>query len=1447
MILYTDQIQRANPNFPIVDSNDVKGGLQAVNTLDDLYKIPKQKLTIGMLVFVVSKNNYYKYNNGNWIPLSLNNAGIPIYTPSMLKDLEEVPGNYISIPDEQELMQEYQQSTYLDILFSSIRALQAEVAKLRNAFKYGINSYNDSYTAIATTTDLNNSEEPLWAVDESSLSALLQCSSDMTVNHLLEGDVVVGDNVLHIGKQAVFNDPPDGFGVQTDPKTLIYLTTSSKNVIFKLSLDLDLNFNSIITKGSDIYNILVIFSKSNYIWVQVTDDNSNILHTGYYTGTGLQEKIYYLNNYHSIQQIYFSNMDLYKFNSYTKYQDFSQEIIPQHPDDTKYKFEAAHLTIRSVKTPEILASVSSQLQNNELIWVESTRSLCIKNGGIIQSIGKTSNSDNTMTIQELIASLENLGIIVTSHNNEYDIQLNNVSGITFIHQDTGKKFDITVDSEGNLRSSELGDNLLADRLKNLTLKDMDSRGFISKLRLAEAEAEKLITSDDYSKDAGLRSDRLKIGSVYSPIKGRTLFGCSHAFIELENTSDQDINLKGCDLCIATDKVYQLHLTGTIKAGGTYLIRGKQYASFQDVNTIIKVTDYDQEWYVNGELIDLQVEALSMMLIYNPDGSIIKSTDTYVSDNNGKWKVQSSNFIDGIHVRKNVGSWITGKFVITDAPNSDNVPIQRDYILKNTFELDPAKQAFQAINSADSSRTRGANKNDFKHFFIDSPIISFPHSDQIYDVSLITPKASHQNKNISTDKSKLDVNKPNMVYCSFGINVYKTRCFNWISVGSFDEFLWVRKQGEQNWKKFESYKPKNNVKRAAPPSQSPEEEISRKEFDAIINNTVYARISGRFPGDNSFYTAHKCIIDLPEAYSKTVYEYVVGRQLIDGNPDILHTSEIATFTLYPNTTQPKVYHITDQQGFYWMEYQTWAASAQAILTKIQEDSTTMPVIINTGDVTQNGTRVNEWLDYYNAGRCLFTKYEHMSVVGNNDLCGTDPFVLGTGDDIGKSNGYYHHLFNCYEITDTNLIINGKYVPSIYYFDAGNIRFINMNSEITFVNCRDWFDLAIGENTKDKPSDKAYNIYTGWSVGNNTAIEIPEYYKHDTVKDMSNFVPIYDTLYTWLEDAQLSDKKCIVACHEIPFTVMTRENLSVNPEIPGYTQSSRSVDGKGGALVGSHLNQLTKNDNKCLYWFSRLLEFFNVKLCIGGHKHTYTCTYPVREFYFYDTNKNSLTDGPKEMSYTLEQDDITWTYTIDYINENLLIKTNPSGKFDVEKQVFAPDHTTFHTSRLPLVNYTGTVKKVSYDGKSYTAVEYSNSDLDTLYLPIVKDSTMYSGVTYFMCQATGYKQTSNKELPGTAQAFSKILPMTSFNGSKDTADVGQQLPMFGIIDIGTSINIQLVRINNIQSSSGVPLYIDKYSSEPMYFQYLHLPSDGNDLEKRFGIWNTTNSNIIGSIKL
>lgn len=91
----------------------------------------------------------------------------------------------------------------------------------------------------------------------------------------------------------------------------------------------------------------------------------------------------------------------------------------------------------------------------------------------------------------------------------------------------------------------------------------------------------------------------------------------------------------------------------------------------------------------------------------------------------------------------------------------------------------------------------------------------------------------------------------------------------------------------------------------------------------------------------------------------------------------------------------------------------------------------------------------------------------------------------------------------------------------------------------------------------------------------------------------------------------DKEVIAACHEMPFTVITKACLN-----EGKKGESRSLNGT--SLVGSHLNHIGPKDVKARYWFSRLLEYFGVKLCIGGHKHTYACTHPVRENYYYQSS-------------------------------------------------------------------------------------------------------------------------------------------------------------------------------------------------------------------------------------
>lgn len=926
----------------------------------------------------------------------------------------------------------------------------------------------------------------------------------------------------------------------------------------------------------------------------------------------------------------------------------------------------------------------------------------------------------------------------------------------------------------------------------------------------------------------------------------------------------------------------MKLDGIIPAGGTYLIRGAQHSKFDDVNSYLKVKTFDQEWFNNGELVSFEVDDTALLstemgygfcITYGEtfeDAEITPTTKLVRRSNSGDTVTGlvitdtktypyliTPHFIDGLYFYKMVTAEDGSGYWATTA-----VGIKENTIYKNTFELDPAKQAFQAFTLKDSSRTRWSSGTDIQIVDLSKETISFPHTEEDLPVANYTPKASFDKKNVCTGKTSLNEEKPNLVSCGFGIDIYKTRCFNWISVGYFDEYVWFKKTGETSWEGcYNSYMPVHGITvTEVNPIQTPELETtgyelrfevtdsgfsqglniskftelvdsnssllisglsidydsenniyytnigvddlgdisvsqsyilknsdddlnsaeSRKKFfsSEIINN-IYSRRTGRFPGNETFFTSHKVIVDIIDesnVVTPTEYTYVVGRKAKNGEPDLSHCSDEQTFTLYPNTYTPRIYQTTDQQGFHWIEYQVWSAAAKKLSEKIEEDinaENIIPILVNTGDISQNGTRINEWLDYYNGGKPLLSKLEHMAVTGNNDLCGTNPEDLGTGDDIGKSNSYYFHLINCNEIDESvfnplvanisDNSIESKLVPSLYYIDTISNRVLFLNSEITEINCRDWFGL-------NSPDGKVVNIYTGYEIDNS-----------NNGKFINGYTTIYNMVWSIMNDAKTKNKSIIAAMHELPFTVIKADSL-----LNGYTKVSRSIS-NSGKLVGSHMNQISANEvanstnsPKGAYWFSRLCEYFGVKVCIGGHKHTYTCTYPVRENYLYGPNEefSSKVDGIMDMSSmsTLESD------TANFI----------SGEQDL--------------SKYPLT------KRAEMPPRSEEG-----------FYPYVPDPDLTGGVVYFMCQASGYKLSSNKELPSPNQAFTWVLPKTTstYNSSTgvytDKPSAEQKYPMFSIIELsGEDYLIKLARLTNIMVSGAFNQYV--YGSGEIGLQWL-----------------------------
>jgi hypothetical protein len=471
-------------------------------------------------------------------------------------------------------------------------------------------------------------------------------------------------------------------------------------------------------------------------------------------------------------------------------------------------------------------------------------------------------------------------------------------------------------------------------------------------------------------------------------------------------------------------------------------------------------------------------------------------------------------------------------------------------------------------------------------------------------------------------------------------------------------------------------------------------------------------------------------------------------------------------------------------------------------------------------------------------------EQMNCVGNNDLCNLDPTILGTGNDPGKSNAKFFHYFYCYDIpNDERLIVKAhevtvksetseskvsipedRYIPSIYYFETKGVIYVVANSEVTKTTCEKWFGLY-GKEVNN--ITQSINLYTGIEIRTNGD------YNNKCQNEDIVFYPIYETLYSWLNNNKINggNKKIVFACHEIPFTVITQASLSNSNK--DTMSNTRNYPNGSSSLLGSHMNQLDSKENRGTYWISRLLEYFGCKLCIGGHKHTYALSYPIKENYQWvdkdGVTHNSL-NGIKEMKETLQdecgsepENALSWVVTTSKDEEGN--PYNVGGTLSGEVNI-----SSTKTPYIPNDLYT-MIGKNKFDGNSY--YYRCCAPIET------SDGGKYDGfVNYSMCQATGYKLKSNKELPSAYQVFSKLIPMTDNkydNGNfKDTVNENQLYPMYSILEfvhnsdtnLIEAVDVKLCRVAGIFKKDGKDSFTQtSYGTNKPSIQYLIEVNDSN----------------------
>lgn len=940
-----------------------------------------------------------------------------------------------------------------------------------------------------------------------------------------------------------------------------------------------------------------------------------------------------------------------------------------------------------------------------------------------------------------------------------------------------------------------------------------------------------ITMDTTRGNAKLYINSLYIGGNDSSIG--MYRQCSHNFIEISNLTPNDINLEKAGLSIQyIDNTCKddlnlnwkiIPLTGTIKAGSTYLVRGAECAPMDCNTTRLQIESYDQIWYDNNKEI-------SFSDIDNPVFVLCKSekdaNDTILPISS---KYNTELGTQGLYTNNNVYDVIgfnTGALYYEKSPvnvsalyrtqNNDEDYKLTDFLFVKYFSMDGIKQATKAQDKKDNSK--------------DIYAINLRENYQYNIEQYYSGKASYENKTIFYNKLEL-LDGPNMITCSFGKQATDngngaTRCFNWISRGYYNEYIKLT-YPDGSIKYFESFKNKNQERIFTGQKQILFTVEDNHYYNYDENGKIIYDENGKSTSRFSYsgiydryrditvskvpFTVHKLIIDnLPAGK----YTYQIGKQ--EG------WSEEYTFIVKTaddvNNNGFNFIHHSDQQGFHGDEYVAWKIVADYInSTSFDKNSNnySFDFTINTGDMTQNGNRVSEWLDYYNCGKSIFLHSEQMNTVGNNDLAPIDNTRLGDGNDDSKINPKNFDIYYCYDldINEQDLLtinVNNQLqlIPSNYSFNIGNCHFVCINSEITINTCK-----------------KVYNT---------------------DVKTISNKIA------NWLENdlktfRNNNDGWIVAYCHEMPFTILTNDNLlaNYNKDKKEFTYPNQYPDRHNvyNTATGCHLNCLpidasgyvadndgnivVNNNEKTIinydryYWVSRLLEKYNTSLVLGGHKHTYSSSLPIKENIIPEIieNDNGVIKSFAILSRNGKNEDYTKTYKpIIQLNRNTL------------KDVFG-EHDDDELKRLW---YNNGKNECSNDEYAYTELlkqqyemcfENNICDIDDIELI---DDDKYTNPIYVMCQASGYKLISNKELPGR---YIPWLTTPTTNSPNDKT--------YYPVTVKTKNNTKSLECNKLQL---YPIYIkwniknNKIEGTPLRFSI-----NGNKM------FYTGNTNSIGTYQL
>ena len=469
---------------------------------------------------------------------------------------------------------------------------------------------------------------------------------------------------------------------------------------------------------------------------------------------------------------------------------------------------------------------------------------------------------------------------------------------------------------------------------------------------------------------------------------------SHSFIELYNLSKNELNLKGLYLWYksGTSIWESIPLQGIVPPYSSFLIRGGEHNTIYKDDCRLKIEDYDQEFRdADGNLKRFSNKGMSVYISIGdetPDTNPLRK----IKDLQGT-AIAQPRYVDlmgcgGTNIESDTVRAFETNFMF--GMNKDCACRRVDFYNGGT-----AKDI--------SGYSNGAGDNA-----VDCEIIDY----STCEVERYRPRTSKEgNWDMFVSKDPINENAPNAFILGYG-EEDTTRTFTWQSKLMPQGYVRYREVNVNA--KFTVVKAKTSV------LQHPDVTVSK----------------------------HSCIVKNLQ-YGKT-YEYQVGAEG--------YWSDLAEFNVADRRNSTiKILWESDEQSWTQEEMNTFRNAFEGIANIWHSESQSTDIkmsefdfILETGDISQNGRRRNEYYGYFDALQGYNKVKPIMATMGNNDL-------------LNKEFG------QCFANFFTN---ENQWANSVHHYMIGNTEFICLNSNTDYDYVVNRGTLGAGENKEQYQSTDAF---------------------------------------------------------------------------------------------------------------------------------------------------------------------------------------------------------------------------------------------------------------------------------------------------------------------------------------------------------------------------------------